>query len=100
MLFGGGQAYGAGVTGFRKPLRAEFYDFATKERAAEKEIAALAKQYPHLKQRFAEIARQELARKWHRVQDILWLIQEEVRQAKPKAIKTKPQRPKASPQSD
>jgi hypothetical protein len=51
MGFGGQQAYAAGVTGFRKPLAARFYDFATKERAAEKEIAALSKKYPFLKPR-------------------------------------------------
>jgi hypothetical protein len=78
MIFGGRQAYAAGVTGFRKPLLAKFYDFSTKERAAEKEIAELAKQYPSLKPRFAQIAREQIAQKCHRVQDILLLMKQEV----------------------
>jgi hypothetical protein len=79
MIFGGKQAHAAGVTEFRKPLSAEFYDFETTERAAEKEIAALAKQYPSLKTRFAEIVHEQVNdRKYHTNRHILYLMQREV----------------------
>ena len=94
MLFGRKQAYSPGVNGFRKQLAPELYDFATKERAAEKEVAALAKQHPSLKERFAEIAREQIANPvGHRVQDILLLLKREVRMAerlaKREALKAK-----------
>jgi len=97
MLFGGKQAFDAGVTGYRKPTAPEFYDFCAKERAAEKEIATLSKQHPTLKARFAEIASKEVASPFgHRVQDILILLKREVQKAE-KAAKREARRARVGP---
>lgn len=78
---------------------AKFYDFETKERAAGKEIAELAKQYPSLKPRFAQIAHEQIAQKYHRVQDILMLMKQEVRLMKREVILTRLRQVKTPPQS-
>lgn len=78
MDFGYTGARAAGIVRYRAPYNGEAMNFAIHEKRAEEEIAALAKQYPKLKSRFAEIAREEVNRKYHRVQDILFLMQMEV----------------------
>jgi hypothetical protein len=78
MTFGYKGARSAGVSDYRAPYDGRLMNFGVHEQQAEREIAALAKQYPSLKQRFAEIALQQVRQKYHRVQDILLRMQWEI----------------------
>jgi oligoendopeptidase F len=78
MDFGYAGARQAGVTNYRAPYDGQLMNFGLEEQHAETAIAALAKQYPSLKRRFSEIARQELGKKQFRFQDILFLMRCEV----------------------
>jgi hypothetical protein len=78
MDFGFTGARASGITNFRRPTEAKFYDFCVDERKATDAIAALSKAHPSLKQRFVEIAQREVRRKYHRVQDILYVMLQEV----------------------
>jgi hypothetical protein len=80
MDFGYSGAKAAGVSQYRSPYDGQLMNFEVHEAHAEREIAALAKQYPSLKQRFADIARRHVRMKYHRVQDILLAMQWEVQE--------------------
>jgi hypothetical protein len=89
MGFGFQQARAAGAP-YRAPRTVWGVNFETRERRAEKEIASLAKRYPSLKKRFAEIVREAKAQEYPTLyrgqpamtyfsnQDILLLMKREV----------------------
>jgi hypothetical protein len=86
-------ARSAGVVGYREPYDGELMNFGVHEQHAEREIAALARQYPSLKQRFAEIARQHVRQKHHRVQDILLVMRWEIEEKRKAGTLNDPRTP-------
>jgi hypothetical protein len=64
--------------------RRERKEWRNQEKQAEKRIAELGQQYPSLRDRFAEIIRQQRATRTHyTIQDILYRIEREIEAKSP-----------------